>query len=148
MLIEALKHPLLNVLQGAYNEKAVPATARLMTFLLFEVLVMPVYTYRCESCGIRFEQTQKFSDSPLTRCPECGKKSLRKVYQPVGIVFKGSGFYSTDHRSPSGGGKSASHNDHNDEKAESKSESSSSSETKSATETKSDNSGPSPENKS
>jgi putative FmdB family regulatory protein len=143
-LIEALIHPLLNAVQEAYNEKAVPATARLMIFLLFEVVVMPVYTYRCESCGIRFEQTQKFSDSPLTRCPECGKKSLRKVYQPVGIVFKGSGFYATDHRSPSGGGKSA---NHNDEKAESKNESSSS-ETKSSTESKSDSSGPSPENKS
>lgn len=64
---------------------------------------MPVYTYRCENCGIRFEQTQKFSDPVLTKCPECGKKSLRKVYTPVGIVFKGSGFYATDHRSPSGG---------------------------------------------
>jgi putative FmdB family regulatory protein len=63
---------------------------------------MPVYTYRCESCGVQFEQTQKFSDAPLTRCPECGKKELRKVYTPVGIVFKGSGFYATDHRSPSG----------------------------------------------
>ncbi len=63
---------------------------------------MPVYTYRCDSCGVRFDQHQKFSDQPLTRCPECGKKSLHKVYAPVGIVFKGSGFYSTDHRSPSG----------------------------------------------
>jgi putative FmdB family regulatory protein len=63
---------------------------------------MPVYTYRCESCGVRFDQTQKFTDQPLTRCPECGKKTLHKVYSPVGIVFKGSGFYSTDHRSPSG----------------------------------------------
>jgi len=63
---------------------------------------MPVYTYRCESCGVQFERSQKFTDSPLVRCPECGKKSLRKVYTPVGIVFKGTGFYSTDHRSPSG----------------------------------------------
>jgi putative FmdB family regulatory protein len=63
---------------------------------------MPVYTYRCESCGVQFERSQKFTDSPLVRCPECGKKTLRKVYTPVGIVFKGSGFYSTDHRSPSG----------------------------------------------
>jgi putative FmdB family regulatory protein len=63
---------------------------------------MPVYTYHCENCGIQFEKTQKFSDNPLTQCPECGKKSLRKVYTPVGIVFKGSGFYATDHRSPSG----------------------------------------------
>jgi putative FmdB family regulatory protein len=64
---------------------------------------MPIYTYRCESCGVQFERNQKFTDAPLTRCPECGKKSLRKVYTPVGIVFKGSGFYSTDHKSPSGG---------------------------------------------
>ena len=41
------------------------------------------------------------------RCPECSKKTLRKVYQPVGIVFKGSGFYATDHRSPSGASRSS-----------------------------------------
>ncbi|MCZ7551287.1 MAG: FmdB family transcriptional regulator [Anaerolineae bacterium UTCFX2] len=63
---------------------------------------MPVYTYRCKNCGFVFDQQQKFSDQPLTRCPECEKKALQKVYQPVGIVFKGSGFYATDHRSPSG----------------------------------------------
>jgi putative FmdB family regulatory protein len=98
---------------------------------------MPVYTYRCESCGIRFEQSQKFSDAPLTRCPECGKKSLRKVYQPVGIVFKGSGFYATDHRSPSGGGKFASHGE---EKSESKGseENKSSGESKGSGESKTD----------
>jgi len=66
---------------------------------------MPIYTYRCENCGVQFDRQQKFSDPLLTRCPECSKKTLRKVYQPVGIVFKGSGFYSTDHRSPSGGGR-------------------------------------------
>ncbi|BCY16808.1 MAG: zinc ribbon domain-containing protein [Chloroflexi bacterium] len=76
---------------------------------------MPVYTYRCESCGVQFEKTQKFSDSPLTRCPECGKKELRKVYTPVGIVFKGSGFYATDHRSPSGQGRMS--NSHSEEKS-------------------------------
>ncbi len=63
---------------------------------------MPVYTYRCTNCGVQFDQQQSFSDEPLTRCPECGKKTLKKVYQPVGIVFKGSGFYATDHHSPSG----------------------------------------------
>ena len=82
---------------------------------------MPIYTYRCESCGVQFDRTQKFTDSPLTLCPECGKKSLHKVYTPVGIVFKGSGFYATDHHSPSGqnwasGAKS-------DDPAETKSES-------------------------
>ncbi len=68
---------------------------------------MPIYTYRCENCGVQFEQQQSFSDQPLTRCPECNKKALRKVYTPVGIVFKGSGFYATDHRSPSGQGSRA-----------------------------------------
>ena len=63
---------------------------------------MPVYAYQCENCGVQFEKQQSFSDQPLLRCPECGKKTLRKVYQPVGIVFKGSGFYATDHHSPSG----------------------------------------------
>ncbi len=72
---------------------------------------MPVYTYRCEECGVQFDQTQRFSDQPLTRCPECGKKSLRKVYTPVGIVFKGSGFYATDHRSPSGMNRGSGHSE-------------------------------------
>jgi len=64
---------------------------------------MPIYTYRCGNCGVQFDRHQKFEDQPLTRCPECNKKALRKVMSPVGIVFKGSGFYATDHRSPSGG---------------------------------------------
>lgn len=63
---------------------------------------MPIYTYHCDHCGVQFDHQQKFSDEPLTRCPECNQKALRKVYQPVGIVFKGSGFYATDNRSPSG----------------------------------------------
>lgn len=82
---------------------------------------MPVYTYRCENCGIQFDQTQKFSDPALTKCPECGKKSLKKVYTPVGIVFKGSGFYATDHRSPSGGTHSSSPK-HEESKSAEKSE--------------------------
>ena len=65
---------------------------------------MPLYSYRCDNCGVQFEQRQHFVDAPLVRCPECGEDSLRKLYQPVGIVFKGSGFYATDHRSPSGQG--------------------------------------------
>jgi putative FmdB family regulatory protein len=63
---------------------------------------MPVYTYRCESCGVQFERHQSFNDAPLTICPECRKKSLRKVITPTKIIFKGSGFYATDHRSSSG----------------------------------------------
>lgn len=68
---------------------------------------MPTYSYQCENCGVRFDRYQKFSEAPLTRCPECCKKTLRKIYTPVGIVFKGSGFYATDHRSPSGGNQPA-----------------------------------------
>jgi len=63
---------------------------------------MPVYLYRCSNCGVQFEKQQSFNDQSLLRCPECGKKALKKVFQPVGIVFKGSGFYATDHHSPSG----------------------------------------------
>ncbi len=63
---------------------------------------MPVYTYRCESCGVQFERYQSFQDEPLKTCPECRKKSLKKVITPTRIIFKGSGFYATDHRSPSG----------------------------------------------
>ena len=63
---------------------------------------MPIYAYQCDNCGVQFEIQQSFSDQTLVRCPECGKRTLKKVYQPVGIVFKGSGFYATDHHSPSG----------------------------------------------
>jgi putative FmdB family regulatory protein len=66
---------------------------------------MPVYTYRCESCGVQFERHQSFNDVPLKTCPECRKKALKKVITPTRIIFKGSGFYATDHRSPSGGEK-------------------------------------------
>ena len=63
---------------------------------------MPVYTYRCENCGVQFEKHQSFNDEPLKTCPECRKKSLKKVITPTKIIFKGSGFYATDHRSSSG----------------------------------------------
>ena len=64
---------------------------------------MPVYTYRCDSCGVQFERHQSFQDAPLKTCPECRKKSLKKVITPTRVIFKGSGFYATDHRSASGG---------------------------------------------
>jgi putative FmdB family regulatory protein len=56
---------------------------------------MPIYEYACTACGERTEARQGFDDPPLEVCPRCGGK-LRKLYSPVGIVFKGSGFYSTD----------------------------------------------------
>lgn len=61
---------------------------------------MPTYQYRCTSCGKELEAVQKFSDPALTVCPECSGQ-LRKVFSAVGVVFKGSGFYSTDSRSSS-----------------------------------------------
>lgn len=63
---------------------------------------MPVYTYRCDSCGVEFERHQSFNDEPLKTCPECRKKSLKRIITPSKIIFKGSGFYATDHRSASG----------------------------------------------
>ena len=61
---------------------------------------MPTYQYACTDCGERTEVVQKFTDDALTTCATCGGK-LRKVYSPVGIVFKGSGFYRTDSRKSS-----------------------------------------------
>lgn len=59
---------------------------------------MPTYQYRCTECATELEAVQRFSDDPLTVCPECDG-SLRKVFSAVGVVFKGSGFYATDSRS-------------------------------------------------
>lgn len=58
---------------------------------------MPTYEYRCSDCTNSFEIVQKFSDPSLTTCPDCDG-NLRKVFSPVGVVFKGSGFYATDNR--------------------------------------------------
>lgn len=62
---------------------------------------MPVYIYECETCGIRFERTQRVNEPPLKRCPQCNGR-VHKIFQPVGIIFKGSGFYSTDNRGTKG----------------------------------------------
>ena len=61
---------------------------------------MPTYEYACKKCGEHVEVVQSFKDDPLTECPACGGP-LRKVFAPVGIVLKGSGFYKTDNRSSS-----------------------------------------------
>ena len=63
---------------------------------------MPTYTYRCSNCGVEFDRFQKFSDKPLTRCPECRTGRVSRIPQPSAIVFKGSGWYATDHKSHSG----------------------------------------------
>ena len=79
---------------------------------------MPIYTYRCESCGVQFERHQFFNDAPLKICPECRKTTLRKVITPTKVIFKGSGFYATDHRSPSGGSSRESKSEAKAEKKE------------------------------
>jgi putative FmdB family regulatory protein len=66
---------------------------------------MPIYEYECEKCHHRFEVMQHFSDDPVEICPDC-QGHVHRVIQPVGIVFKGSGFYITDNRR-SGGKTSA-----------------------------------------
>ncbi len=68
---------------------------------------MPTYQYACTECDHAFEQVQSFSDASLTECPQCEGR-LRKGYNAVGGVFKGSGFYRTDSRSGSGSGSSSS----------------------------------------
>jgi putative FmdB family regulatory protein len=80
---------------------------------------MPTYEYRCRQCGHHLEVVQSFTDDPLTTCPVC-EGELRKVFSPIGVSFKGSGFYRTDSRSSRDGGRKKS-------RAESSSDSSSSS---------------------
>ena len=107
---------------------------------------MPTYGYRCGSCGHQFEISQKMSDEPLKTCPKCQGK-LSKILYPVGISFKGSGFYTTDYKasgkdtdkSSSNGvapSKEGSLESKPETKSETKSESSSESKSKSKSDTK------------
>jgi putative FmdB family regulatory protein len=82
---------------------------------------MPTYQYRCTSCDRDLEVVQKFTDDPLTDCPECDG-NLRKVFNAVGVVFKGSGFYATDNRpkGKAGTGKPSEKSSEKSEKSESK----------------------------
>lgn len=111
---------------------------------------MPIYGYRCSNCGHEFEIQQRMSDQPLKACPKCQGK-LDKILYPVGISFKGSGFYTTDYgsgkssvaASSNGAGKGterAAAEGGSDGKAEAKSESTSDSksESKPKSESKSD----------
>ena len=67
---------------------------------------MPIYEYECGVCQFRFERRQKFDEEPVAICPECQGKA-RRVIHSVPVIFKGSGFYITDNREDSGGGKAA-----------------------------------------
>src|SRR5438874_13512260 len=83
---------------------------------------MPTYEYACKECGEHVEVVQSFKDDPLTECPACGGP-LRKVFAPVGIVLKGSGFYKTDSRAATGGSKGPKKESASESKSDSKSES-------------------------
>lgn len=71
---------------------------------------MPLYDYQCDTCGHRFEVRQGIREDPLTVCPQCGSP-IRRVIHPVGIVFKGSGFYINDSRNASSSSKPANNGD-------------------------------------
>ena len=69
---------------------------------------MPIYAYKCESCGHAKDVLQKISDAPLTECPSCGKSTFSKQLTAAGFQLKGSGWYATDFRgSTSGAGGTA-----------------------------------------
>jgi putative FmdB family regulatory protein len=103
---------------------------------------MPTYGYRCSKCGHQFEIVQRMSDEPLTTCPECQGK-LAKILYPVGISFKGSGFYTTDYKGSgkssdsSSNGASPSKDGSSESKSETKSESKPEAKSESKSETKS-----------
>jgi len=104
---------------------------------------MPTYGYRCGSCGHQFEIVQRISEEPLTACPKCQGK-LSKVLYPVGISFKGAGFYTTDYKSSaktaaaSSNGSVKSSEGSSDSASESKSESKTESKSETKSEPKSD----------
>lgn len=62
---------------------------------------MPTYQYKCDDCGVTFERFQHFAEEPVRVCPEC-EGSVHRVLHPVGIIFKGSGFYVTDNKKSGG----------------------------------------------
>ena len=103
---------------------------------------MPTYGYRCGNCGHQFEIFQRMSDEPLTTCPKCQGK-LAKILYPVGISFKGSGFYTTDYKGSgkssdsSSNGASPSKDGSSESKPETKSESKPETKSESKSETKS-----------
>ncbi|WP_322014827.1 FmdB family zinc ribbon protein [Paraburkholderia sp. J12] len=68
---------------------------------------MPIYAYRCESCGFAKDALQKISDAPLTQCPSCGADTFRKQVTAAGFQLKGSGWYVTDFRGGNNGGAGA-----------------------------------------
>ncbi|MFI5427281.1 FmdB family zinc ribbon protein [Aeromicrobium sp. UC242_57] len=101
---------------------------------------MPKYQYQCKDCGEALEVQQSFSDDALTVCPNCGG-NLRKVFNAVGVVFKGSGFYKTDSRSTSTASSPASSSSSSSSSSESKPAKTESSTTAASTPAKTSGSG-------
>ena len=97
---------------------------------------MPIYAYRCESCGFQKDALQKMSDAPLTTCPQCGKDTFVKQVTAAGFQLKGSGWYVTDFRGGNSGAPAAKKDD--GAKSETKSESTSDSSSSSKESSKSD----------
>lgn len=92
---------------------------------------MPTYDYECQACGHRFEALQKITDDALTKCPKCQKARLKRLIGAgLGVIFKGSGFYSTDNKRGSAIGQTTGTPKKSEPKTESKSESSSESKPK------------------
>jgi putative FmdB family regulatory protein len=104
---------------------------------------MPTYGYRCGSCGHEFEIRQRITEEPLVTCPKCGGK-LAKMLYPAGVIFKGSGYYTTDYKGSSGSSGSSSNGvapaseGSSESKAESKSESKTEAKSETKAETKSE----------
>ncbi|HLQ05766.1 MAG TPA: FmdB family zinc ribbon protein [Verrucomicrobiae bacterium] len=98
---------------------------------------MPIYDYRCDECGHRFSAVQSFSEGPIEKCPNCGKRPRRLITTPA-IVFKGSGWYKTDSRgkAPSEAGEPAKTESKTDTKSDTKSDAKSGTKTEPKTESK------------
>jgi putative FmdB family regulatory protein len=95
---------------------------------------VPTYGYRCSTCGHQFEIHQRITDAPLLECPKCQGK-LAKILYPTGVIFKGSGFYSTDYRSSSKSDSSNGSSPSPESKSEGKSEGKSDTKTESKPDT-------------
>jgi putative FmdB family regulatory protein len=98
---------------------------------------VPIYDYRCDECGHRFSAVQSFSEGPIEKCPNCGKRPRRMITTPA-IVFKGSGWYKTDSRgkAPSEAGEPAKTETKTDTKSDTKSDAKSGTKTEPKTESK------------
>lgn len=100
---------------------------------------MPTYEYQCEACGHRFEKFQSIKAAPIRKCPQCGKSAVKRLLGTgAGIIFKGSGFYTTDYRSENYQKAAKSEGGSSETKTETKSESKPESKTTATTESKSE----------